>query len=98
MGRGYSFQSFFLYIDFKTKRYYTFQQFKERGLGEREREREMRKREVRELFINLSESSVWGHIRTPDSQYVKMRKKTTCMKRAVYFQPKSYSLYKKSNV
>lgn len=38
MGRGYSFQSFFLYIDFKTKRYYTFQQFKERGLGERERE------------------------------------------------------------
>lgn len=84
MGRGYSFQSFFLYIDFKTKRYYTFQRERPR----REREGEMRKREVRELFINLSESSVWGHIRTPDSQYVKMRKKTTCMKRAVYFQPK----------
>lgn len=73
MGRGYSFQSFFLYIDFKTKRYYTFQ----------------RERERRELFINLSESSVWGHIRTPDSQYVKMRKKNTCIKRAIYFQPKS---------
>lgn len=94
MGRGYSFQSFFFYILILRQKDIIL--FKERGLGERERE--MRKREVRELFINLSESSVWGHIRTPDSQYVKMRKKTTCMKRAVYFQPKSYSLYKKSNV
>lgn len=34
MGRGYSFQSFFIYIDFKTKRYYTFQ--RERPRRERE--------------------------------------------------------------
>lgn len=93
MGRGYSFQSFFYILILRQKDIIL---FKERGLGEREGDE--KEGGVRELFINLSESSVWGHIRTPDSQYVKMRKKTTCMKRAVYFQPKSYSLYKKSNV
>lgn len=83
MGRGYSFQSFFYILILRQKDIIL---FKERGLGERERE--MRKREVRELFINLSESSVWGHIRTPDSQYVKMRKKNHMYEKGGLFPAK----------
>lgn len=43
---------------------------------------------MRELFINLSESSVWGHIRTPDSQYVKMRKKNHMYEKGGLFPAK----------